>query len=83
MSDPFQKSISEPAPSQINDGGPAFPPHFEPAHCGMSLRDWFAGMALQAMAAHWANGLNPHEQSAADMAYRYADAMLAESSKAQ
>lgn len=34
--------------SAPNDGGPAFPlqsigPEFVPGHCGMSLRDWFAG----------------------------------------
>lgn len=35
---------------KINDGGPAFPVSFVDdfeAHKGMSLRAWFAGMALQ------------------------------------
>ena len=33
----------------IDDGGPAFPPHWDPeTHCsGMSYRRWLAGMALQ------------------------------------
>lgn len=43
--------------NKINDGGPAFPqtndswqgPHAVPE--GMSLRDWFAGMAIQGMLA--------------------------------
>ena len=40
----------------INDGGPAFPTDFDMstfknANQGMSLRDWFAGMAIQGMLA--------------------------------
>jgi len=43
--------------SKINDGGPAFPHHFEDAgghprflqSTGMTLRDWFAGQALAGM----------------------------------
>ena len=39
---------------KINDGGPAFPTDFDMstfknANQGMSLRDWFAGMAMQEM----------------------------------
>lgn len=41
----------------INDGGPAFPGsignvpevHWATAPVGMSLRDWFAGMAMQSV----------------------------------
>ncbi len=42
----------------------------------MSLRDWFAGQALAGMLAnkHWAND---RESTVAEMAYGYADAMLA------
>lgn len=64
------------------DGGPAFPVpagaaglngdwHY--ADPGMTLRDWFAGMALQGMTANHDCQVNP----AAEKAYRYADAMLA------
>ena len=40
------------------DGGPAFPFEYEDAqfgkmaHTGMTLRDWFAGQALQGMLAN-------------------------------
>jgi hypothetical protein len=37
---------------QIDDGGPAFPSHPDSAYAGMTLRDWFAGMALQGMSAN-------------------------------
>ena len=40
---------------------------------GMTLRDWFAG---QALASDWAGDYSP--TGAAEQAYRYADAMLAE-----
>lgn len=78
--------------SEKNDGGPAFPCEqhetqegtwnqtFEP---GMSLRDWFAGMALQGLASAtdasgaW-TGADP---TVANQAYRIADAMLAERAK--
>ena len=62
-----------------NDGGPAFPggsvSYGQPAngHHGMTLRDWFAG---QALASDWAGDYSP--TGAAEQAYRYADAMLAE-----
>ena len=64
----------------IDDGGPAFPvDRAARKHDGMSLRDWFAGMAM--------NGLlsdpryeGTHEQ-AAEYSYRMADAMLAERKK--
>ena len=74
-----------------NDGGPAFPsgkserPGFEnslPYYEGMTLRDWFAGMALQgqlslkevqqAIAADTLTAL-----VLAGSSYEYADAMLA------
>lgn len=46
---------------------------------GMSLRDWFAGMALQGIVA------NPEASGSieeiAHYSYRYADAMLAERAK--
>lgn len=70
--------------SKTTDGGPAFPvtrldiPEME----GMSLRDWFAGMALQGMITN--NTEVPElarkapEQAAAIVAYNFADAMLRE-----
>jgi hypothetical protein len=71
-----------------NDGGPAFPVGSDlgPAsnivdggYGGMSLRDWFAGMALQGMLAcpESMGGINQF----AECAYEYADAMLAEREK--
>ena len=72
-----------------NDGGPAFPdPTF--VHSGMSLRDWFAGMALQGALAAWDDYDRkmfkpvPYSQRMeifANDAYAMADAMLAEREK--
>lgn len=61
-----------------DDGGPAFPgpDHIsqpDDIHEGMSLRDWFAGMALQGLVN--LAGRDPGGES--QLAYRYADAMLA------
>lgn len=66
----------------IDDGGPAFP---LPAHSGangeqshpiygMSLRDWFAGQALEKAS----KGNSKTAQDIAKRAYYIADAMLAE-----
>ena len=64
--------------NQPNDGGPAFPvvDALNEVSCsGMSLRDWFAGMAMQGIYAS-----DVHNQwraeKAAKSAYRTADAML-------
>ena len=62
---------------QIDDGGPAFPSdNFgQPSALGMSLRDWFAGMALQGLCAHY--GFGEIEKDAANgYVYTLADAML-------
>ena len=76
----------------LDDGGPAFPG--EQGHIpdgtwnqtwdpGMSLRDWFAGQALASLdreavsAAARATGRGAME-CAAQLAYDFADAMLAE-----
>ena len=72
-----------------DDGGPAFPRpsseavdgrgnHFWPsAETGMSLRDWFAGMAMQGLfAGQCDDGWEP--DAAAKMSYFVADAMIAE-----
>ena len=65
----------------MQDGGPAFPILYpradEDGRGSMSLRDWFAGMALQGMCANGLSG-NPGEiKDAAYNAYRQADTMLA------
>jgi hypothetical protein len=64
--------MSEP----INDGGPAFPMGYHPEgnnadHFGMTLRDYFAGKAIEALIVRgW--GL----ENASGKAYEIADAML-------
>ena len=72
--------------STINDGGPAFPlqsigPDFAPGYAGMTLRDYFAAKAMQAMlSGHFAKYGHedywPRPEIAAE-AYEMADAMLA------
>jgi hypothetical protein len=62
-----------------DDGGPAFPPHHNPAthEYGMSLRDWFAGQAINGMLAGRGGPVHPHLFYVdADIAYQIADAML-------
>jgi hypothetical protein len=85
-----------PATAQIDDGGPAYPEHFyfDPgkgmygqyvsASCvgfgGMSLRDHFAGQALQGVIASripLENNTAANPQMYASAAYAIADAMLA------
>lgn len=76
----------------MKDGGPAFPckqldwdraergveryNHF----VGMSLRDYFAAAALQAVGLN-ATVMNPQADHIANLAYIVADAMLAERDK--
>jgi len=77
--------------SAKNDGGPAFPLQIAPLpdseiQCGMSLRDWFAGQALQGLMSNYELLKMLDEQSpklptrhvAAQHAYGFADAMLKE-----
>jgi hypothetical protein len=61
-----------------DNGGRAFPSG-QTYFAGMSLRDWFAGMALQGMLA--TPGMRYSEGSTAQGAYAYADVMLKERSK--
>ena len=89
--------------SALPDGGPAFPggpggdsmqgedgriSHQYPGHPGMTLRDWFAGQALQGMIASESHpegcGMMPEprpretwEARAAKRAYDWADVMIA------
>lgn len=70
------------------DGGPAFPvPNSVMSVPGMSLRDWFAGMALQGVVSgvesrttEW-KGKQLEPKDVAFYAYTLADAMLAEREK--
>ena len=83
---------------KINDGGPAFPMprgaaagKHNDSQQGMSLRDWFAGMAMQGMCAVEDNRLCPRDRREdpsiwrkeiqagdASLCYIIADAMIAE-----
>ena len=73
----------------IDDGGPAFPMQVNSAngnynYGGMSLRDWFAGQALNGVTTT-ANGLGSLDElsrkeimmKCAEIVYEFADAMLA------
>lgn len=73
--------------SKINDGGPAFPVNGPNGnHPGMSLRDWFAGLAMAAIIAKRPPITDREGNAKGDAvirasavgAYDYADAMLAE-----
>ena len=76
-----------------NDGGPAFPTvvvHWNGSMIdrgpGMSLRDYFAGLAMQAIIAKFPPqtcniGLDELDLMMARGAYEYSDAMLAERAK--
>lgn len=69
------------------DGGPAFPSgmtditadrsEYWAKDPGMSLRDWFAGQALAGIVAF----AMPAPENAKELAYQYADALLAERKK--
>ena len=71
--------------SKPDDGGPAFPDG--EGYIGMSLRDWFAGLAMQGLLAvpellasmPATEGIA--ESRLAGSAYEFADAMLAERAK--
>jgi hypothetical protein len=66
--------------SAPKDGGAAFPQHlFTEGMGGMSLRDWFAGMALQGAVAYVNEHKDHYGESLAHTAiaaYKIADAML-------
>lgn len=69
-------------------GGPAFPgePYVASSSLtkqqGMTLRDWFAGQALAGLARDTSGDVTFQSlKQAAEEAYFYADAMLAERSK--
>lgn len=61
-----------------DDGGPAFPHDGQANYTGgMSLRDYFAGRAMQAMIPQYFNDGPLSIRDTADEAYAFADAMLA------
>jgi hypothetical protein len=57
----------------INDGGPAFPRTGWPNETGMTLRDYFAAKAMQALIP---SGQTVDSMKYAESAYALADAML-------
>lgn len=81
--------------NEIKDGGQAFPVGFHPDgnsadSYGMTLRDWFAGMALNGICANSDISINSANanltrqsirESFAEGAYKTADAMIAEREK--
>lgn len=65
-----------------SNGGPAFPSHGsmgEVAHQGMSLREWYAGMAMKGTIAY--QGPSERMRERARAAFEMADAMIAEGEK--
>ena len=72
-------------PKSINDGGPAFPGEDKfgkTNNLGMSLRDYFAGIALQALIGHiekpTAENADKLVVEITRAAYSLADAMIQE-----
>ena len=66
----------------INNGGPAFPPHWDPkTHpSGMTLRDYFAAKAMPLAWRIFDAGYSTDAlttENIAEAAYQIADAMLA------
>lgn len=67
------------AGAQLDDGGPAFslagsPDYSYPPSDGMSLRDWFAGMALRGKLVK--PGCYETYMAYAEEVYKFADAMI-------
>jgi len=54
---------------------------FDKAQVGMTLRDWFAGQALNGIMAAEADDVVYDEANVAFRAYRFADAMLSARSR--
>ena len=67
----------------MNNGGPAFPAlDARTMLSGMSLRDYFAAMAVPGLLAHPNSSTAAGPEAFANAAYQMADAMLKERSKA-
>jgi hypothetical protein len=64
----------------IKDGGPAFPTQIDNyanyGTQGMTLRDHFAGLAMQALIARATYHIEDETRDVSEVAYKYADAML-------
>lgn len=66
----------------MNTGGPAFPVHpnvnldLDKRWCGMTLRDYFAAKAMQAILARNDSRFTTTLEFVGGKAYQYADAML-------
>jgi hypothetical protein len=87
--------LAEKGGRAMNDGGPAFPAKVPSGNIGykgetlylqvsgMTLRDWFAGMAMQGLASglEWTNGRVFGSEELAEDAFSIADSMLAERKK--
>lgn len=77
--------------TERNDGGPAFPnrpyiDHSTSLKCdpGMTLRDYFAAKAMQAIIAATYGKLGDHSPAwTAKLSLEYADAMIAERERAK
>lgn len=68
--------------TKINDGGQAFTPPTPNAPTGISMRDYFAALAMQGICAS-GPGVHMTNPVIAREAYDLADAMLAERLKGQ
>lgn len=63
----------------VNDGGPAYPVNLG-SYTGMTLRDHFAGLAMQGLLTNPDNnGISPY--NIAKFSYDQADSMLGERNK--
>jgi hypothetical protein len=56
-------------------------PEPDGAYPGMTLRDWFAGQALTPLVDRFCDRLDIAPTALANLAYMYADAMIAEREK--
>ncbi len=65
--------------TQPNHGGPAFPAPFpDAALSGMSVRQWYKGMATAGLIASEGNGMERTSEDTAKLAGVQADYLLAE-----
>lgn len=64
-----------------DSGHPAFPTFDGDTYYGMTLRDWFAGMALQGIVGSGQLSVGAPKELLSGAAYEIADAMLKERSK--
>ncbi len=65
-------------PEEQKDGGEVYP---NGSWGGITRRDWLAGLAMQGMQSNVEGYANLTNENAAELAYKLADAMIAESNK--